>query len=108
MHIVGATGLEAMRCGLPVGAFDAGGIREWLLDGVNGFLVPWMDRTTFAARVSILLHDKTLARRLGENGRTIAHERFNFTTYIDGLENLFARAATQLPVAHPILQEVSP
>jgi glycosyltransferase involved in cell wall biosynthesis len=91
----GATGLEAMRCGLPVVAFDAGGIREWLLDGVNGFLVPWMDRATFAARVNTLLLDKPFARRLGENGRRIANERFNFAAYIDGLENLFTRAATE-------------
>jgi len=93
----GATGLEAMRCGLPVVAFDAGGIREWLFDGVNGFLVPWMERAIFAARVSTLLQDKPLARRLGENGRRLANERFNFAAYIDGLENLFSRAAAETP-----------
>ena len=93
----GATGLEAMRCGLPVVAFDAGGIREWLLDGVNGFLVPWMDRDCFAARLEKLLTDKALARRLGENGHRIADEKFNFTHYIDGLEELFARTRGQSP-----------
>ena len=93
----GATGLEAMRCGLPVVAFDAGGIREWLIDGINGFLVPWMDRDAYAACVEALLRDKALAQRLGENGRRLAGERFNFTAYIDGLENLFARAAEGLP-----------
>jgi len=102
----GATGLEAMRCGLPVVAFDAGGIREWLLDGVNGFLVPWMDRATFATRVDTLLRDKGVARHLGENGRTIANERFNFAAYIDGLENLFTRAAAQAPAPPVQLQGV--
>lgn len=89
----GATGLEAMRCGLPVVAFDAGGIREWLLDGENGFLVPWMDRGIYAASVERLLRDKTLARRLGENGRQLAEDRFNFESYIAGLEDLLARTA---------------
>jgi glycosyltransferase involved in cell wall biosynthesis len=103
----GATGLEAMRCGVPVVAFDAGGIREWLLHGENGFLVPWMDRAAFALRVEMLLRDKSLARRLGENGRKVAHERFNFGSYIDGLENLFARAAAQSPAPHAALQSVS-
>ena len=37
--------------GLPVVAFDAGGISEWLVSGYNGFLAPWMDRGEFAARV---------------------------------------------------------
>lgn len=91
----GATGLEAMRCGLPVVAFDAGGIREWLLDGTNGYLIPWMDRAAFAARVETLLRDKTLAAQLGANGRQLADERFNFGRYIDGLENLFARVTAR-------------
>jgi glycosyltransferase involved in cell wall biosynthesis len=91
----GATGMEAMRCGLPVVAFDAGGIREWLLDGVNGFLVPWMDRNAFAGKVDTLLADKDLARRLGQSGRELADERFDFSAYIDGLESVFSRAANQ-------------
>src|SRR4051812_5678392 len=104
----GATGLEAMRRGLPVVAFDAGGISEWLLDGVNGFLVPWRDRTTFAQRVDSLLRDKALARRLGENGRKLANERFNFSGYIDGLETLFSQVTAQSPARHAPLQGVTP
>jgi glycosyltransferase involved in cell wall biosynthesis len=96
----GAAGLEAMRSGLPVVAFDAGGIREWLLDGVNGFLAPWMDREAFARGVDAVLRDKALARRLGQTGRQLADERFNFDAYIDGIENLFARAAEQTSAAH--------
>jgi glycosyltransferase involved in cell wall biosynthesis len=96
----GAAGLEAMRCALPVVAFDAGGIREWLLDGVNGILVPWMDRDAFAKGVDALLLDKALARRLGLSGRQLADERFNFEAYIDGLENLFVRASERASCVH--------
>jgi glycosyltransferase involved in cell wall biosynthesis len=35
---LGLVGLEAQFHGLPVAAFDAGGITEWLHDGVNGHL----------------------------------------------------------------------
>ena len=80
-----------MRYGLPVVAFDAGGIREWLRDGENGFLVPWMDRAQFAARIEQLLRDKTLARQLGEQGRRFARETFHFGHYISGLEQMFER-----------------
>jgi glycosyltransferase involved in cell wall biosynthesis len=103
----GATGLEAMRCGLPVVAFAAGGIGEWLLDGENGFLVPWMDRSTFAVRVDTLLRDKPLARRLGETGRRLANDRFSFSTYLDGLENLFVRAATRRSALQPLVVDVT-
>jgi len=89
----GATGLEAMRCGLPVVAFDAGGISEWLINGLNGFLVPWMDRARFAACIEALLYNKSLARQMGERGRRMADEHFNFGNYIDGLEELLAETA---------------
>ena len=91
----GAVGLEAMRFGLPVVAFDAGGIREWLSDGQNGFLVPWMDRAAYAERVEELLGDKALARQMGERGRQLVAERFDFSKYISGLEELFAAAVEQ-------------
>jgi len=91
----GAVGLEGMRYGLPVVAFDAGGIKEWLIDGYNGFLVPWMDRAAFGSRVEQLLRDKALARQMGEQGRGMIAEYYGFTHYIDALEKLFARVANQ-------------
>jgi glycosyltransferase involved in cell wall biosynthesis len=79
----GMAGPEAMRYGLPVVAFDAGGIREWLTDGENGFLIPWKNIDLFAARLDQLLKDKAAARRIGrcafetvqryDSGRQIAH-----------------------------------
>jgi glycosyltransferase involved in cell wall biosynthesis len=91
----GAVGLEAMRYGLPVVAFDAGGIREWLLDGWNGFLVPWMDRNRYAGAIDELLRDKPLAAKMGEHGRQWVGERFGFSKYINGLEDLFARVGVR-------------
>jgi glycosyltransferase involved in cell wall biosynthesis len=87
----GLSGLEALRHGLPVVAFDVGGVREWLEDGVNGLLAPWMNRKEFASRVDRLLGEPALARQLGEQGRALAAERFNFSRYVDGIEDLFGR-----------------
>ncbi|HWA26676.1 MAG TPA: glycosyltransferase family 4 protein [Lacunisphaera sp.] len=87
----GLSGLEALRHGLPVVAFDVGGVREWLEDGVNGLLAPWMDRAGFARRVETLLRDGEYARRLGGQGRTLVAERFDFPRYIERLEEVFAR-----------------
>lgn len=91
----GLAGLEAMRHGLPIVAFDTGGIREWLRDGESGFVAPWMDRVAFAARIELLLRDPEIARRLGEHGRALATTRFDFSRYISGLETLFARVAAE-------------
>jgi glycosyltransferase involved in cell wall biosynthesis len=95
----GAVGLEAMQYGLPVVAFDAGGIKEWLIDGHNGYLVSWRDCRAFAARVEQLLRDKELARRLGQNGRKLVSEGYSFSNYIGGLEDLFQRVSRETPPA---------
>jgi glycosyltransferase involved in cell wall biosynthesis len=88
---MGLVGLEAMRFSLPVVAFDAGGISEWLRDGENGFLVPWMDTGRFAAAVDSLLTDKAMARAMGARGLARANLDFDFATYIGALEDMFER-----------------
>jgi len=90
---MGLVGIEAMRFGLPVVAFDAGGISEWLRDGENGFLVPWMAAAAYARRVEELLADKAKAREMGRRGLERAEGDFAFEPYIDRLESFLARVA---------------
>ncbi|MCF7763743.1 MAG: glycosyltransferase family 4 protein [Verrucomicrobia bacterium] len=98
---IATIGLEVMRYALPIVAFDAGGIKDWLIDGQNGFLVPWMDRTAFAARLDQLLGDKPLAKRLGQAGLQLVSERYDFETYIGDLETMFQTVAAETPAARP-------
>jgi glycosyltransferase involved in cell wall biosynthesis len=103
----GMVGPDAMRYGLPVVAFDVGGVREWLRDGENGFLVPSRDRAQFADRIQQLLTDKALGRKMGEHGRQILKEKFTPEKQIKALERSFAElirtkrepARTQTPAA---------
>jgi glycosyltransferase involved in cell wall biosynthesis len=94
-------GMEAMRYGLPVVAFDAGGIKDWLIDGQNGFLVPWMDRDKFAKGLEQLLKNKSLAREMGERGHRMVDENYSFSEYILGLEKTFQKVIdeSRAPVA---------
>jgi len=100
----GMVGPEAMRYGLPVVAFDAGAIREWLIDGENGYLVPWMNTDVFAARLQELLLNKPLARQMGRRGLERVNREYDATRQIDGLENLFLNMVSQ---ARPQLNENS-
>ena len=92
---IATIGLEVMRYALPVVAFDAGGIKDWLHDGYNGYLVPWGDRARFAARLRQLLLDKPLARQLGENGLQLVSKLYDFPGYIHDLESLFERVVRE-------------
>lgn len=68
--------LEAMACGLPVVCTDAGGMREAVRDGVDGFVVPVRDVEAMAEALVRLARDPELRRRMGEAGRQRVLEEF--------------------------------
>ena len=63
-----------MACGVPVVAFDCeNGPRSIITDGENGFLIPTFDIEAFAEKVMLLMKDRELRLRMGENAyRTAA------------------------------------
>ena len=63
--------MEAMAAGLPLFATRAGGIEEYLTDGVNGYFID-RDADDIANRLRPVLADRALWRRLSEGARTVA------------------------------------
>lgn len=77
--------LEAGACGLPVVAVAEGGVRETVVDGVNGLLVE-EDEAAMAAAIGRLRADAALRAQLGRNGRAIVAERWSLRAATDRLE----------------------
>ena len=80
--------LEGNACGLPVVAVAEGGVRETVVDGVNGLLVESRPET-MASAAACLLNDPALAARLGEQGKRLVAERWSLSASIDRLEKAF-------------------
>lgn len=72
----GKTVTEALACGKPVVATAVGGIPEQVDDGVTGFLTPPGDAVVMAERISQLLRDDELCRRIGFEATQSARSRF--------------------------------
>jgi glycosyltransferase involved in cell wall biosynthesis len=64
--------LEALAAGTPVVATAVRGLRELLVDGESGLLVPPGDEEALAAALRRVLADTALAGRLAEGGREVA------------------------------------
>lgn len=64
--------LEAMRAGLPVIATDVGGVKEAVVDGVTGYLVPRGESKAVKRKIEILARNPNLRYKMGEAAR----ERF--------------------------------
>lgn len=61
--------LEAMAFGLPVIASDIGGVRDAIVDGQNGFIVPRYDDQTLSLRMRDLAGNPELCRAMSERNR---------------------------------------
>ena len=69
--------LEYMAVGLPVVATDVGGVREAIIEGQTGFIVPAGDDAQMAARIIEVLSDDNWAREMGTLGRGVVGDKFS-------------------------------
>jgi glycogen synthase len=90
----GIINLEAMACETPVVASAIGGIREVVVHGETGFLVPLAQHTEapfepvntdefardLARSINLLLADPDRRRRMGADGRRRAETRFSWAS----------------------------
>lgn len=63
----GMVALEAMACGTPVIASQVGGLAFLVQDGVTGYTVPTEDHIALCERLTSLLGDEILRRKMGNN-----------------------------------------
>jgi glycosyltransferase involved in cell wall biosynthesis len=84
----GLVALEALACGVPVVAAQAGGLAEIVVDGESGRLVPPGDSAALARALLALLTDEPLRLRLSEGARRRAG-RFSLDRRSQELLQLF-------------------
>src|SRR5438067_7783610 len=98
----GIINLEAMACETAVVASAVGGIKEVVVDGETGFLVPLdvVEGTVrlanqekfsrdLAARINQLMNDPKLRGKFGKAGRKRAEEMFSWTKIAEKTKELY-------------------
>ena len=81
----GITNLEAAACATPVVASSSPGLRESVVDGETGFLVPHGDLPALVRALTRVVSDRALVDTLGAAGRTFA-ERFTWESAAEQTE----------------------
>jgi glycosyltransferase involved in cell wall biosynthesis len=82
--------IEAQAAGVPVVATPVGGIRETVVDGETGWLVPPRDPRALADRIVWVLDHPDEARRIAEEGRRRARERYSEAAMVERTLALYA------------------
>lgn len=81
--------LEYMAAGLPVIATDVGGVREAIVEGETGYIVPAGDDEKMAERIIRLLNEPARARVMGERGKLIVADKFSCDRHLENTLELY-------------------
>ena len=81
--------IEAQAAGVPVVATPVGGIRETVVDGQTGLLVPPRDPEALAAGIRRLLGDRATAGRMATEARIQARERYSVERMVERTLELY-------------------
>ena len=90
----GLVGPEALAHGVPLVGFDVGAIREYLIDGETGLLVPPGDTLALANAIDALLTDPAKAAAMGARGRELVSARFTSSALLRGWRDLLERKSS--------------
>ena len=85
--------IEAMLAGLPVIATDVGAVRDAVVHGETGFVVPPEDPRAISSAIGELLSDPECMRKFGAAGRARALERFSVERMATEFEMLYVNLA---------------
>ena len=92
----GVACLEAMAHGRPVVATPVGGLRDLVVDGETGIVVPRRDPRALRDALERLLADRDLRRQLGAAGRERAREHFSWDRVTDLTLEAYSDAAGRM------------
>lgn len=91
----GLVGVESLACGVPVVASDVGGVREWLVEGQTGRLVPPKDAPAIAGAVLDIVRSPDQGWRLGENGLRHVQAHFRREDHVQRLLECYRSACAR-------------
>jgi glycosyltransferase involved in cell wall biosynthesis len=84
--------VQGQLAAAPAIAYDIDGNREGLVHGETGFTVPPFDVLKLNERISQLVNDVPMRKKMGEAGRAFALGRFDAKVMVDALERVYADA----------------
>ena len=92
----GIANMEAAACGTPTVASDSPGLRESVVDGKTGYLVPHGDVLALADGINRVIGDPETRDRLGAQARAFA-EGFSWDASADAMEAFLTRVVRKSP-----------
>jgi glycosyltransferase involved in cell wall biosynthesis len=81
--------IEAQAANIPVITTDVGGVRDIVLEGETGFIVPKNDVASLSDKMRLLIEDEKLRKKMSQNGWTFVEHKFHYSTLVKNMEEYY-------------------
>ena len=81
--------IEAQASGIPVITTEVGGVRDILIDGETGYVVPVNDEVLFTKILLELIEDENKRLKMSQNGWMFVEDKFHYRTLVKNMTNLY-------------------
>jgi len=80
---------EAQACGLPVVAFDSGGVKYTLIDGETGFLCKEKDIECYTEKIELLIRNDSLRKKMGIDAVQFIEREYSENSVLNKWRNIY-------------------
>ncbi|MEY3236778.1 MAG: hypothetical protein RI883_879 [Bacteroidota bacterium] len=81
--------IEAQAACIPVISTDVGGVKDIILEGETGFIVPKGSVQKFTEKLLLLIEDENKRKKMSQNGWSFVEHKFHYTTLVKNMETYY-------------------
>ena len=83
--------IEAQAACIPVITTDVGGVKDIILDGETGFIVPKNSIKKYTEKLLVLIEDENKRKKMSQNGWSFVEHKFHYTTLVKNVETYYKK-----------------
>jgi len=88
--------IEAQAANIPVITTDVGGVRDIMLDGETGYIIPPGDEDLYVERLIDLCDDENKRSYMSQNGWTFVENKFQYETLIKNMDSYYRKLLAKI------------
>ena len=83
--------IEAQAAGIPVVTSDVGGVRDIIVEGETGYVVPLENQNLYTERLLELIENEKKRQIMSQNGWKHVEQKFHYMTLVKNMEKLYVK-----------------
>ena len=88
--------IEAQAANIPVITTDVGGVRDIMLDGETGFIIPPGDEGLYEERLIELCDNENKRKMMSQNGWTFVQNKFQYEILIKNMDSYYRKLLAKI------------